>query len=170
MSPSAVLIGAPGAGKSVIGRALAERLNVDFRDTDDDIAVLAGKPVADVFIDDGEDAVRALEATALEAAISECRGVVAIGSGIPMHEEQRAQLEGLPVVWLEVTLSDAAQRLGLNGPRPAFMGNVRGQLMALLTERSPVYAALATVRVRTAGRTLPEIVDEIATALESSHG
>ena len=56
-----VLVGPPGAGKTTVGRALAERLGVGFRDTDADIVAAAGKPIAEIFIDDGEEHFRALE-------------------------------------------------------------------------------------------------------------
>ena len=59
--PVCVLIGAPGAGKSTVGELIAAALGVPFRDTDADIVAAAGKPVSDIFVDDGEDVFRAME-------------------------------------------------------------------------------------------------------------
>lgn len=169
MSPRAVLIGAPGAGKTTVGRALAEYWGVAFRDTDDDIVALAGKPIPDIFLEDGEDAFRALESEALRAALGSSDGVLALGGGIVMRAENRQMLEDQPVVWLEVALADAVQRVGLGNSRPLLMGNVRGRLMELLTARTPVYTEVAKVRVRTSQRSVREVVVEIARALEESH-
>jgi len=165
MSPKALLVGAPGAGKTTVGKALASRLGVEFRDTDDDIVALAGKPIPDIFVEDGEDAFRALETRALREAIAQSRGVLSLGGGIIMRPENREMLAGQPVVWLEVTLADAVQRVGLGTSRPLLLGNVRGRLLELLTERAPMYEAVSRIRVSTANRSVPEIVDEILTEL-----
>lgn len=170
MSPRALLIGAPGAGKTTVGKALAARLGVDFRDTDDDIVSLAGKAIPDIFVEDGEDAFRALETRALKTAIEQSHGVLSLGGGIVMREENRELLRDLPVVWLQVTLSDAVQRVGLGTSRPLLLGNVRGRLLELLTERTPVYEAVAAIRVNTSHRSVHHIVDDIQAALEAHHG
>lgn len=170
MSPKALLVGAPGAGKTTVGKALAHRLGVDFRDTDDDIVALAGKSIPDIFVEDGEEAFRALETQSLAAAIAEFDGVLSLGGGVVMRPENRELVAGQTVVWLEVTLADAVQRVGLGTTRPLLLGNVRGRLLELLTERTPVYASVATMRVSTTQRTVPQIVDEIVTTLGESHG
>ena len=65
--PAIVLVGPPGAGKSTVGRLLAERLGTGFRDTDTDVEAATGKPIADIFIDSGEPHFRALERAAVGA-------------------------------------------------------------------------------------------------------
>lgn len=169
MSPRALLVGAPGAGKTTVGKALAARLGVAFQDTDDIIAETAGKSIPDIFLEDGEEAFRQLETQALRAAIERSDGVLSLGGGIVMRASNRALLEGQSVVWLEVTLADAVQRVGLGHSRPLLMGNVRGRLLELLTERTPVYQAVATVRVSTSHRSVPQIVDDIVHALGYDH-
>ena len=62
--PRVVLIGPPGAGKSAVGPLLADRLGVEFRDTDAEVGTAAGKPVGDIFIENGEEAFRELERSA----------------------------------------------------------------------------------------------------------
>src|SRR5260370_34242687 len=76
-----VLVGPPGAGKTTVGQLVAARLAVPFRDTDTDVAHRAGKPGLDIFVDDGEEAFRALEREAVAAALAEHPGVLALGGG-----------------------------------------------------------------------------------------
>lgn len=169
MSPRALLVGAPGAGKTTVGRALAARLGVEFRDTDHDIEALAGKRIADIFIDEGEEAFRSLETEALRRVVADSDGVVSLGGGVVMREENRALLVGLPVVWLQVSLAEAVGRVGLGTTRPLLMGNVRGRLMELMAERAPVYEHVCTVRVDTSGRTVDAVVDDLVAELGAAH-
>ncbi len=165
MSPRALLVGAPGAGKTTVGRALAQRLGVEFRDTDEDIERLAGKRIADIFIDEGEEAFRVLETQALRDVIASSNGVVSLGGGVIMREANRELLVGLPVVWLDVSLSEAAKRVGLGTSRPLLMGNVRGRLMQLMAERTPVYEQVSSLRVLTSEREVLDVVDDIVKVL-----
>ena len=161
MSPRAVLVGPPGAGKTTVGRALADRLGVEFRDTDADVERMAGKAIADIFVDDGEEAFRALETEALREVLSASTGVVSLGGGVVMRESNRALLLGHTVVWLDVSLAEAVRRVGMGTARPLLMGNVRGRLMQLMAERTPIYTSVATLRVDTTGRTVEAVVDEV---------
>jgi shikimate kinase len=163
--PMVVLVGPMGAGKSTVGAELATRWRVDLRDTDTDVEAAAGKPVSDIFVDDGEAVFRALERTAVARALAEHTGVVAVGGGALMADETRAALTGHRVVFLDVGLSDAASRVGLGATRPLLLGNVRGQLKALLDARRPLYDSVATARVVTDGKTVAEVADEVEKAL-----
>jgi shikimate kinase len=154
-----------GAGKTTVGAELAARWGVELRDTDADIEAVAGKPVSEIFVDDGEAEFRALERTAVARALAEHSGVVAVGGGAVMADETRAALAGHRVVFLDVGLSDAAARVGLATTRPLLLGNVRGQIKALLDARRPLYEEVATIRVDTDGRTVADIADEIEKAL-----
>ena len=170
MTPRALLIGAPGAGKSTVGLALAERLGVAFRDSDADIERRAGKKIADIFIDEGEETFRAIETEVLAEAVTEFDGVVSLGGGVIMREANRALLAHQPVVWLEVSLTAAVKRVGIGATRPLLMGNVRGRLMELMAERTPIYTELAAVRVDTTDRSIHDVVEEIVEALEVHRG
>jgi shikimate kinase len=90
-----VLIGPPGAGKTTAGKLIARKLDVAFRDTDADVEAAAGKPVADVFVEDGEEAFRDLERQATLKALAEHSGVLAVGSGAILDADVRAALAAL---------------------------------------------------------------------------
>ncbi|WP_026411527.1 shikimate kinase [Actinomadura oligospora] len=167
--PKAVIIGPPGSGKTTVGAALAERLGVPLRDTDADVERAAGKPVGEIFVDDGEERFRELERAAVAAAVAEHEGVVALGGGAILAAETQELLEaGQTVVYLEVGLAEAVKRIGLNQARPLLVLNPRSQLRQMLAERLPIYERLGTVRVKTDERTPEEIVDEIVAALEAA--
>ncbi|WP_424530740.1 shikimate kinase [Sphaerisporangium viridialbum] len=160
-SPRAVLVGPPGSGKSTVGRLLAHRLGAAFRDTDTDVEAVAGKPVAEIFVDDGEERFRELEAAAVREALAEHDGVLALGGGAILNEATQELLAGHSVVYLQVGLSDAVQRVGLAQARPLLVLNPRSQLKRLMEERRPVYERLASIVVATDGRAPEEIADEI---------
>jgi len=164
--PRVVLVGAMGAGKSTVGRLLAERWDVAFRDTDDDVEQAEGRSISDIFVDSGEEHFRALEREAVAHALGEHAGVLAVGGGAVMRPETRSLLAGHRVVFLQVGLTDAAARVGLGTSRPLLLGNVRGTLKALLDERTPVYQAVADAAVDTDGRTPDEVADLVEAALD----
>ena len=162
--PVAVLVGPPGAGKTTVGELLAKHWNVGFRDTDADIEATAGKPIPDIFVDDGEEHFRALERAAVATALAEFDGVLALGGGAVLAEETRALLRGHRVIYLSVELSDAVSRVGLGAGRPLLAINPRATLKYLLEQRRPLYAEVATLTVVTDGRTPEAIADEIVAA------
>ena len=163
--PVVVLIGSPGAGKSTVGRRVAQRLGVEFADSDALIEQEAGMSVADLFVTEGEGAFRQRELDTIAAALRDHTGVLSLGGGSVMRAETRELLVGRRIVWLKVSLSDAAARVGLNTARPLLLGNVRATLGALLAERSPVYEDVATDVVDTSGSSLREVVDAVVAVL-----
>jgi shikimate kinase len=144
MSPRLVIVGPPGAGKTTIGRAVADQLGVDFRDTDVDIENDVGKPISEIFIDEGEDHFRALERAAIAEALTSHDGVLALGGGAVLDPDTRKALAEQTVVYLSVDVPDAVRRIGLNRDRPLLIGNPRAQLRALLDARRPLYEEVAT--------------------------
>jgi shikimate kinase len=164
-APVAVLIGPPGAGKSTVGALLAARLTVAFTDTDAEVAATAGKPVSDIFIEDGEPAFRELERAAVARALAGSDGVVALGGGAVLDPGTQRLLAGRTVVYLETGFAAAARRVGLGQARPLLIGNPRATLKALLDARLPVYESLATITVGTDDREAGQIADEIAERL-----
>jgi shikimate kinase len=161
MSPVVVLVGPPGSGKSTIAALLAARLGKPHRDTDSDIESAAGKPISDIFVDSGEAHFRQLERAAVVAALTS-DDVVSLGGGAILDADTRADLAGHIVVYLEVSLGEAAKRVGLGVARPLLLGNVRTQLKNLMDARRPLYVEVAKLVVQTDGRTPEDIADEIA--------
>ena len=158
---SIVLIGAPGAGKTSVGKRLAKKLGLTFVDVDQRIEEVIGKPITEIFADEGEAYFRAAE----EEATLELLGnfdVVSLGGGAIMNEKIREALKGHEVIWLKVSVGQASRRVGMNKARPMLIGNVRGRLIELMRERDPLYREAATVIVETDGRGSHNVADELA--------
>jgi shikimate kinase len=167
MTPLVVLVGPPGAGKTTVGRVLSDRRGVDFRDTDLDVEQAAGKSVHDIFIEDGEAAFRELERIAVTRALEEHGGVLALGGGAVLDASTREVLAGHRVVFLDVGLAAASERVGFNRSRPLLVLNPRTELQRMLTERRPSYEAVASSIVDTNGRDVDDVVSEIETILDA---
>lgn len=167
MSPVVVLVGPPGSGKSTIAAALADRLGTVHRDTDVAVENEAGRSISDIFVDSGEAHFRKLERSAVSAALQQ-DGVLSLGGGAILDPETRADLDGHFVVFLDVTLGEAAKRVGLGTSRPLLLGNVRTQMKNLMDARRPLYEEVAALVVSTDGRTPADITDEILQKLETN--
>ena len=162
-----VLVGAPGAGKSTVGAHLARRLGVGFVDVDGLIEERTGKTIAEIFVDDGEAAFRELEvATTLE--VLQQPGVVSLGGGAVTSPAIRAALRGHHVVWLEVSVTQATRRVGMNAVRPLLLGNVRSRLVQLMAERRPLYEEVATITIDTSTAKPPALAREIEERLSAA--
>ena len=166
--PRVVLVGAMGAGKTTVAEILAARWGLSVRDTDHDVEAGQGRSISDIFVDDGEQVFRALERDAVEVALREHDGVLALGGGAVLDPATRATLKAHRVAFLDVGLSDAVKRVGLGSGRPLLLGNVRARIKALLDERLPVYREVATITVDTDGKPAEAVADEVARAVEDA--
>jgi shikimate kinase len=160
--PVAILIGPPGAGKSTVGPLLAGRLCVGYLETDEQVEATAGKPVADIFVEDGEAAFRVMEREAVARAVASHDGVLGLGGGAVLDPGTRELLARQRVVYLATGFAAAAKRVGMDKPRPLLIGNPRARLKELLEQRLPIYEQLARITVTTDGRAPDEIAAEVA--------
>ena len=161
--PRVVLVGPPGSGKSTVGAVLATLLGVSFHDTDAAIEADLGRPVSDIFVEDGEPVFRALERAEVARAVAVEEGVLALGGGAPVDPGTQQLLAGQTVVFLDVGIADASRRVGFDRSRPLLAVNPRASWVRLMNERRPVYERVATHRVDTAGRSPEEVAAEVAT-------
>lgn len=161
-APAYVVLGPPGAGKTTIGKLLAERLGVPFRDVDEDIVASAGKPISDIFTSDGEPVFRALEEQAVADGLKTHEGVLALGGGAILSAATRELLAGHTVVFLNVGMAEGVRRTGLSSARPLLTGiNPRATFKALLDARLPLYREVATIEVVTDHLEPEQVVDAV---------
>lgn len=160
--PPIILIGPPGAGKTSVGKALAKKLSLNFLDSDKVVEEKSGKSIPEIFITDGEPAFREMERAAVIDLIENQDGVIALGGGSVMDLEVSKRLLPMAnVVFLDVSISNAAPRVGFNRDRPLLLGNPRQQWIALMEKRRSTYEALAKTRVSTDNKKPVEVVEEI---------
>ncbi|HEX7303636.1 shikimate kinase [Lentzea sp.] len=162
MSPRYVVVGPPGAGKTTVSELLAARLGLPFRDVDADVVALAGKPIPDIFTDDGETVFRAMEEEAVAKALVEHEGVLALGGGAVLSAATRERLRGHTVVFLNVGMAEGVRRTGLAANRPLLTGiNPRATFKALLDARLPLYREVATTEVLTDALDPEQVADAV---------
>ncbi|MER5380265.1 shikimate kinase [Streptomyces sp. NPDC002688] len=155
-----------GVGKSTVGALVAERLGCAYRDTDDDIVAAQGRTIADIFVDEGESAFRAIEKRAVREALAAHDGVLALGGGSILDADTRTLLAGHQVVYLSMDVEEAVQRTGLNAARPLLAVNPRRQWRELMEARRPLYTEVARAVVATDGRTPDEVARAVLDAVE----
>jgi shikimate kinase len=131
-----------GAGKSSVGRRLAARLKVPFRDADSEIELAAGCTVAEIFACYGENAFRDCERKVIERLLAESPHVLATGGGAFIDPETRAHVKNSAVsVWIKASVDVLLARVQRKNDRPLLKtGNPREVLERLLEEREPIYA------------------------------
>ncbi|MEU0622336.1 3-dehydroquinate synthase [Streptomyces rubiginosohelvolus] len=168
--PLVVLVGPMGVGKSTVGELLAARLGTTYRDTDADVVAEAGKPIAEIFYDEGEEHFRVLERRAVAAAVAGHPGVLSLGGGAVLDGATRELLAGRPVVYLSMDVDEAVRRVGLGAARPLLAVNPRRQWRELMDARRHLYEEVARTVVATDENTPEEVAQAIIDALELPEG
>ncbi|MFP7760514.1 shikimate kinase [Marisediminicola sp. LYQ134] len=156
--PLLVVIGAPGAGKTRIGKRIARVLGSPFIDTDRRIVQRYG-PIAGIFSARGEEHFRAIERIEVAKALRES-AVVSLGGGAVLDERTRADLEGLPVALMTVSAEAVANRIGVN--RPLLKQGGVDAWRDLVEARRATYESLASRSWDTSSRPVDAIANEIA--------
>jgi len=164
-----VLIGPPGAGKSSIGKSLAKELSLPFIDSDTEIEKSSGKKISEIFVDDGEPHFRALEVEKVKQLLQDFEGIVSLGGGAPINTEISQILESAtyPVIFIDVSIAQAAVRIGFNKDRPLLLINPRQQWMNLMSVRRPVYEKLASDTVSSDSKKPQEVAKIIVEKIKA---
>lgn len=164
-----VLIGLMGAGKTAIGRRLANRLDLPFTDADTEIECAAGKSISDIFADHGEDYFREGERKVIERLLKEGTQVLATGGGAYMNEQTRENISQHGIsVWLKADLEVLLSRVLRRNHRPLLKtGDPKAVMQDLMERRYPVYGG-ADIAVQSRDVPHEVIVDEIVSALYNS--
>lgn len=156
-----VLVGIPGAGKSSIGRELAKRLEVPFIDTDRVIEEVAGKSVAEIFVQDGEAVFRKLEEAAVLRSLEDPTAVVSLGGGSILSAAVRTALADHLTIWLQTSVASALRRTNMNQNRPLLIEAPRATLIKLLEQREQFYREVSDQIIETDHKTIKVLVDQI---------
>ena len=164
-----VLIGPPGAGKSSVGRALSKELSMPFVDSDSEIEKVAGKTISEIFVDDGEQVFRKMEVEIVGKLLTNFTGVIALGGGAPITLETQQKLESsdFPIIFIDVSISQAANRVGFNKDRPLLLINPRQQWLNLMNYLRPIYERLASEIVSSDNKKPVEVAKIISEKLKS---
>jgi shikimate kinase len=165
MRKNIYLVGFMGAGKSTVGRILARRLGLEFRDTDVEVVARTGFPIPEIFSRFGEEGFRAREREAVAAVCRERGLVVALGGGAPLDDRNWRLLKRTGVtVYLREDPAVLAARLVDDDSRPllrGYEGGARlGRIARILAAREPRYLE-ADVVVECRGRSPEEIAGEV---------
>lgn len=157
-----ILIGPPGSGKTTIGKLLAKKMNLRHIDTDQEIESQTGRKIADIFLEDGESGFRNIEREIVLATLQQDSAVVSLGGGSVLDSEvsEKLKAESL-VVYLEVSISNAAPRVGFNTDRPLLVANPRQQWLQLFAKRKELYEMLGKYRVSTDNKKPKSVAEEI---------
>ncbi len=163
MPPKIVLIGPPGCGKSTVGRALSSELQLTFSDSDSMIEEQEKCSISDIFTEQGEGYFRAIEEEVVARGLKSENGVLSLGGGAILSEATQELLRssGSEIIFLDVSITGAAPRIGFNRDRPLLIDNPRARWVALMAQRRHIYESLATHVINTDDKSSNETVDAL---------
>ena len=164
MKGNMILIGFMGAGKTTVGKALAERSGWPLLDTDQLIIEKAGMTIPEIFEQSGEEGFRRIESEVLAELLEQTdHTVISVGGGLPLREENRAVLSRLgTVVYLDVSEATVWNRLKDETDRPLLkVENVRAKIREMLTYRRPIYEQAAHITISVDEKNPGQIAAEV---------
>jgi XRE family aerobic/anaerobic benzoate catabolism transcriptional regulator len=166
--PRIALVGLRGAGKSTLGRKLAERLGVPFVELDHEVEKEAGAKLGEVFAMYGQDAFRRFERRALERVLrEEPRAVIAVGGSLVTDPgTYDLLLASCRCIWLKTSPEEHMSRVIAQGDMRPFKGRAAalGEIKKLLTDRDALYARAAAT-IDTSGKTVKQSLEQLKKAL-----
>ncbi|SIQ59599.1 shikimate kinase [Solilutibacter tolerans] len=150
-----VLVGPMGAGKSSIGKRLAQALSLEFVDADRVLEARTGASVADIFVCEGEAGFRRRESALLQELLAGQGQLIATGGGVVLSDANRALLSrDAFVVHLDVSVTEQLRRLARDRTRPLLQRDDREEVLHVMaTDRAPLYAEVADLHLDTDGCT-----------------
>ncbi|MCA0251760.1 MAG: shikimate kinase [Actinobacteria bacterium] len=162
-----ILVGAPAAGKTTVGRLVAERAGLPFTDTDELLSEHLGMSLPEAWASLPEPELVTREVEVCQAAMAR-PGVIALGSRSPAEPRIRALLAGRRVLWLRVSSTQLTRRLGMASLGMETLAAVRARMDALLGQREPWYEEVATLRLDTDRLDVGAVADRVEQAWEGS--
>jgi shikimate kinase len=164
---SIVLVGLMGAGKTTVGRRLAKRLDLPFRDADAEIEEAAGETIPEIFERHGEAAFRTGERRVIARLLGGEPHILATGGGAYMDPVTRANIAARGIsIWLKADLDVLMKRVGKRGDRPLLQtGDPRATMKRLMDQRYPVYAQ-ADITIESLEGPHDAVVEEIIEKLK----
>ncbi|MGX7679953.1 shikimate kinase [Jatrophihabitans sp. DSM 45814] len=168
MAVQLVIVGLPGAGKSSVGAAVANRLGLPFLDSDDLVHEMTGRPVGEIIADDGEAAFREIEAAAILDTLIDFGGVLALGGGAVTTAAVRQELRdsAVPVALLTADQPTLVARIGNTQHRPLLAGDTAARLLELESQRAELYREVATISIDTSALSIDEVAAQLANQLK----
>jgi shikimate kinase len=164
------LVGMMGAGKTTLGRALAQRLRLRFVDTDRIMVDRTGVPVTTIFEIEGEEGFRRRESALIaEVAAGDAQVVATGGGAVLMHENREAMRERGTVIYLRANVESLWERTRHDNSRPLLATpDPRATLAAILEERDPLYRDAAHVIVDTGSQSAATLVNRVVAAIRQN--
>lgn len=172
-SSNLFLVGPMGSGKTAVGKTLARRLRMPFIDTDAEIERRTGVDIPRIFDTEGEAGFRLREREVIAELTAENGIVLSTGGGAILAPESRDFLrERGTVIYLETSIAQQVARVRRGENRPLLSGvaDMTARVTELMSQRAPLYAAVAHLTIRTDGRRVPAVVDEILRGLGEREG
>ena len=161
---SIVLVGPMGSGKTTVGRRLAEKLKVDFYDSDHEIINKTGVSIDHIFDVEGEEGFRKRESKVLEELCNKSNIVLATGGGVVLLKENRSIVrKARSVIYLSSSVDQILRRTSKSKTRPILENstNRRQTIINIIDSREPLYREVATIIINTNGKKLSVVINEI---------
>jgi shikimate kinase len=168
----AIFIGAPGSGKSSVGKALSRELSTSFADTDALIVERTGQTIPEIFAELGEPRFRAIEREVVLQTLDSNIGVISLGGGAVLDEGVQAAISqsSAEVIFLRVGINNVLARIGGKGDRPLISSDPEEQWREIIALREPIYSRLATIEISSDDKKPYEVAHELMERMGLSHG